>query len=143
MHVHEWKSASCFQNINVCFFFLNSIITGRINSCILYMYVYQCCKHTCTNFFICSASYCAASVIMWCFMKKRHNTPLEHIKLMCMVCMKMVHMSSISGYDVAVLKERQNQTISTQDNVAYAGTIYLSSKIWLMNKYTYDMMIIM
>ena len=46
-------------------------------------------------------------------------------------------------YDVPVLKDHQNQTISTQDNVAYGGTIYLSSKkMWLMSKTTHNMMIV-
>ena len=60
-----------------------------------------------------------ASIIMWCVMKKKYKHPQSESTQDDKN--KNEHTSVV--YDVPVLKDHQNQTISTQDNVAYGGTI--------------------
>ena len=67
-----------------------------------------------------------ASIIMWCVMKKRYYTHPQSTSGCGMQDGKSgTHELTSVVYDVPVLKDRQNQTISTQDNVAYGGTMLL------------------
>ena len=76
----------------------------------------------------------AASVIMWCVMKKRSQSKSDR----GMQDTKSgTHELTSVVYDVPVLKDHQNQTISTQDNVAYGGTIPLQQNV-AYEQHNYD-----
>ena len=66
-----------------------------------------------------------ASIIMWCVMKKRYKHPQSTSGRGMQDDKSGTHELTSVVYDVPVLKDRQNQTISTQDNVAYGGTMLL------------------
>ena len=109
-----------FSKHKCLFFFLNSISTGSINSCILYMFTSAVLSAT--KFFICSASYCFVSVIMWCVMKKRHNTLGTH--QINVVCTKMLHMSSHQWFMMLLSWKSTRTRLSVlKTTVAYADTI--------------------
>ena len=75
-----------------------------------------------------------ASVIMWCVMKKRSQSKSDR----GMQDTKSgAHELTSVVYDVPVLKDHQNQTISTQDNVAYGGTIPLQQNV-AYEQHNYD-----
>ena len=60
-----------------------------------------------------------ASIIMWCVMKKRYKHPQSTSGCGMQDDKSGTHELTSVVYDVPVLKDHQNQTISTQDNVAY------------------------
>ena len=60
-----------------------------------------------------------ASIIMWCVMKKRYKHPQSTSGRGMQDDKSGTHELTSVVYDVPVLKDHQNQTISTQDNVAY------------------------
>ena len=69
------------------------------------------------------------SIIMWCIMKKRYKHPQSTSGCGMQDDKSGTHELTSVVYDVPVLKDHQNQTISTQDNVAYAGTIPLQQNV--------------
>ena len=77
------------------------------------------------------------SIIMCCVMKKKYKHPQSTSSRGMQDDKSDAHEFKSVVYDVLVFKDHQNQTITTQDNVAYAYMLelYLSSKTWLMNKY--------
>ena len=76
---------------------------------------------------------------MCCVMKKRYKHPQSTSSRGMQDDKSDAHEFKSVVYDVPVLKDHQNQTISTQDNVAYAGTIPLQQNM----AYAYYTMIIM
>ena len=66
-----------------------------------------------------------ASIIMWCVMRKTCKHPQSTSGRGMQDDKSGTHELTSVVYDVPVLKDHQNQTISTQDNVAYGGTIPL------------------
>ena len=70
-----------------------------------------------------------ASIIMWCVMKKRYKHPQSTSGRGMQDDKSGTHELTSVVYDVPVLKDHQNQTISTQDNVAYGGTIPLQQNV--------------
>ena len=70
------------------------------------------------------------SIIMWYLMKKRNKHPQSTSGCGMQDDKSGTHELTSVVYDVPVLKEQQNlQTISTQDNVAYSGTIPLQQNV--------------
>ena len=70
-----------------------------------------------------------ASIIMWCVMKKRYKHHQSTSGRGMQDDKSSTHELTSVVYDVPVLKDHQNQTISTQDNVAYGGTIPLQQNV--------------
>ena len=70
-----------------------------------------------------------ASIILCCIMKKRYKHPQSTPGHGMQDDKSGTHELTSVVYDVPVLKDHQNQTISTQDNVAYAGTIPLQQNV--------------
>ena len=69
------------------------------------------------------------SITMWYLMKKRYKHPRSTPDCGMQDDKSGAHELTSVVYDVPVLKDRQNQTISTQDNVAYGGTIPLQQNV--------------
>ena len=69
------------------------------------------------------------SIIAWCVMKKRYKHPQSTSDRGMQDDKSGAHELTLVVYDVPVLKDHHNQTISTQDNVAYAGTIPLQKNV--------------
>ena len=70
------------------------------------------------------------SIIMWCVVKKRYKYPQSTSGRDMQDDKSGTHELTSVVYDVPVLKDHQNQTISTQDNVAYGGgTIPLQQNV--------------
>ena len=70
-----------------------------------------------------------ASIMMWCVMKKRNKHPQSTSGRGMQDDKSGTHELTSVVYDVPVLKDHQNQTISTQDNVAYGGNIPLQQNV--------------
>ena len=70
-----------------------------------------------------------ASIIMWCVIKKMYKHPQSMSGCGMQDDKSGTHELTSVVYDVPVLKDHQNQTISTHDNVAYAGTIALQQNV--------------
>ena len=70
-----------------------------------------------------------ASIIMWCVMKKRYKHPQSTSGCGMQDDKSGTHELTSVVYDVPVLKEQQNLQTSTQDNVAYSGTIPLQQNV--------------
>ena len=71
-----------------------------------------------------------AGIIMWCVMKKRYKHPQSTSGRGMQDDKSGTHELTSVVYDVPILKEQQNlQSISTQDNVAYSGTIPLQQNV--------------
>ena len=68
-------------------------------------------------------------IIMWCVMKKRYKHPQSTSGHYMQDDKSGTHELTSKVNDVPVLKDHQNQTISTQDNVAYGGTIPLQQNV--------------
>ena len=71
----------------------------------------------------------SAGIIMWCIIKKRYKHPQSTAGCGMQDDKSGAHELTSVVYDVPVLKDHQNQTISTQDNVAYRGTIPLQQNV--------------
>ena len=71
----------------------------------------------------------STSVIMWCVMKKQYEYPQSTSGRGMQDDKHGTHELTSVVYDVPVMKYHQNQTISTQDNVAYSGTIPLQQNV--------------
>ena len=105
MHRYVLKHFSCFVNI------VSPVIASTLGSVLLLLAI------------------AAAIVIMFCCVMKKCKHPQSTPGRGMQDDKSGTHELTSVVYDVPVLKDNQNQTISTQDNVAYAGTIPLQQNV--------------
>ena len=119
-NVYERKSTTkchVFKNIILVVFFIAPTVSVLVASTLV------------SGVLSAIAAAIVTSIIMWYLMKKRNKHPQSTSGCGMQDDKSGTHELTSVVYDAPVLKDHQNQTISTQDNVAYGGTIPLQQNV--------------